>query len=63
MGNQMLDSILDFNDGIDNEWDNSVFRWAGYVPAGTHTFYCDVTCTNLYGCGAEWGRMSAMIFE
>jgi len=63
IGNQMLDSILDFNDGFDNEWDNTVFRWAGYVPPGTHTFYCDVTCTSLYGCTSPWGRISAMIFE
>jgi len=62
-GNQMLDSILDFNDQRDSEWDNAVFRWAGYVPSGTHTFYCDVSCTTLYGCGPEWGRISAIIFE
>lgn len=63
IGNQMLDSILDDNDQRDSEWDNAVFRWAGYVPSGTHTFYCDVTCTSLYGCGPAWGRISAIIFE
>ena len=63
IGNQMLDSILDYNDQRDSEWDNAVFRWAGYVPAGTQTFYCDVSCLSLYGCGINWGRISAIIFE
>jgi len=63
IGNQLLDSILDFNDQRDSEWDNAVFRWSGYVPPGTHTFYCDVTCLSLYGCGPAWGRISAIIFE
>lgn len=62
-GNQMLDSVLDYHDQRDSEWDNAVFRWAGYVPSGTHTFYCDVSCTSLYGCGGSWGRISAIIFE
>lgn len=62
-GNQILDLVLDFNDERDSEWDNAVFRWAGYVPAGTNTFYCDVSCTSLYGCGPSWGRISAIIFE
>lgn len=63
IGNQLLHSVLDFNDQRDSEWDNAVFRWAGYVPSGTHTFYTDVNCTTLYGCGPSWGRISAIIFE
>ena len=67
MGTQWLDSVIDFNDTRDAEWDNHCFRWMGYVPAGTQTFSLNAinggNCLNLFGCGSGWGQMNAIIFE
>lgn len=63
IGEQPLDGILDWWDEFNTEWDNACFRWMGYVPAGTHTFYTSVSCLNYYGCTSPWGQMHIMIFE
>ena len=63
-----LDITLDYNDGVNSEWDNACLRWMGYCPAGTHTFYIgyrddSVTCTSVWGCTSPWGQLHAIIFE
>lgn len=63
-----LDITLDYNDGVNSEWDNACLRWMGYCPAGTNTFYIgyrddSVTCTSVWGCGSSWGQLHAIIFE
>lgn len=64
VGNVRLDYTLDYNDARDFEWDNTCLRWAGYVPAGTHTFYVNyVGCASSWGCTSPWGQLNAMIFE
>lgn len=60
----VLDYILDYNDARGEEWNPHCFRWAGYSPSGTHTFYLEATNTScLYGCRSTWGRMDMMVFD
>jgi hypothetical protein len=59
-----LDYTLDYNDGFDNEWDNTCLRWMGYCPSGTHTFYISyASCASSWGCTSPWGQLHAIIFE
>lgn len=46
-------------------WDDTTARWTGYVAAtGTYTFMAwGNNSSNVWGCGASWGRMDVLTLE
>jgi hypothetical protein len=51
------------NTGPAATWDDRGNIWCGTVGAGTHTVALTSSYANIWGCGGEWGRMSALVWE
>lgn len=51
------------NTGAASTWDDRGNIWCGTVGAGNHTITLSSAYANIWGCGGDWGRMSALIWE
>ena len=51
------------NTGASGTWDDRGNIWCGTVGAGNHTITLSSGYANIWGCGGDWGRMSALIWE
>ena len=51
------------NTGATSTWDDRGNIWCGTVAAGTHTIDLRSGYANIWGCGGDWGRLSALVWE
>lgn len=51
------------NTGPTSTWDDRGNIWTGTVGAGTHTIVLTTGYSNIFGCGGDWGRISALVWE
>jgi len=51
------------NTGGGNTWDDRGNIWCGTVGAGAHTIQLSTGYSNIFGCGGDWGRISALVWE
>lgn len=51
------------NTGSTGTWDDRGNIWTGSVGAGNHTITLSSGYANIWGCGGEWGRISALVWE
>jgi hypothetical protein len=51
------------NTGPASTWDDRGNIWTGTVGAGSHTIALTTGYTGIYGCGGDWGRISALVWE